>query len=528
MCINKRWISIYKGSGNYQRLLVNCGRCAACLQEKSDRRASRIRNGVRDGYCFLFVTLTYADECCPYILRDDLRALQLEHAGESSSCEYEVPVYRDCKDYRSSRWSSDKDYCRSVYRKFLRGDCDYVYKCGYKRTYKTVRLKHVHKVRNYELMHTRSLFELRTLKRSRDPRRVGVIYYPDLQNFLKRFRQNLLRNYEIIPSFVYFGCAEYGPTTCRPHFHLLIECPLASLSTWKRAIAQSWSFDNGRVRQYIEVARNAASYVSSYVNCGSYVPAILRYGSFRPRHSFSPLLGFGSDVFSVSEVVEAVRRGDITYPRQVFRGGLPVTVSVPFPKYVISRYFPKFKGFNRFTTDEMFGLLLEPQRVFEADVSVRLGCTYRNKSHLSSSLTDGSFVHDLKDNRRIYQLIRNKMSLYETVLDDEYLSGSYVSAIDYAFCWSRVWSLYSSTLLRMSHEEAAAYQIPLSDYFDNSDAFFSGEISYDGIVMDSDYISDPNHKKSNLMRHNYFNEKYFKLDKSRKIINYSMSFAHNV
>ena len=40
-------------------VLVNCGHCKECLQDKADARANRIRNSIPADHLNLFVTLTY-------------------------------------------------------------------------------------------------------------------------------------------------------------------------------------------------------------------------------------------------------------------------------------------------------------------------------------------------------------------------------------------------------------------------------------------------------------------------------------
>ena len=64
-------------------LWVNCGRCKACLQQKANARAARIRmHAQRTGEIALFFGLTYDDDSVPYVMKSDCCA------GA------EVPVYR--------------------------------------------------------------------------------------------------------------------------------------------------------------------------------------------------------------------------------------------------------------------------------------------------------------------------------------------------------------------------------------------------------------------------------------------------
>ncbi|MCL2182850.1 MAG: hypothetical protein FWB85_05200 [Chitinispirillia bacterium] len=49
----------------------------------------------------------------------------------------------------------------------------------------------------------------------------GTLVKKDLQDFFKRLRINLQRDGDN-SKFKYYACGEYGPQTCRPHYHLII------------------------------------------------------------------------------------------------------------------------------------------------------------------------------------------------------------------------------------------------------------------------------------------------------------------
>ena len=58
--------------------------------------------------------------------------------------------------------------------------------------------------------------------------------YDDVQNFMKRLRTNLKRKFDFPldgqPGVRFYGCSEYGPTTDRPHYHLILfNCPIPDL-----------------------------------------------------------------------------------------------------------------------------------------------------------------------------------------------------------------------------------------------------------------------------------------------------------
>ena len=69
MCTHCRYVF-----NRYSRrhVLVKCGKCDACKQEKAIARANRIRNNLTYGKIALFITLTYANDYVPFVYRSDL------------------------------------------------------------------------------------------------------------------------------------------------------------------------------------------------------------------------------------------------------------------------------------------------------------------------------------------------------------------------------------------------------------------------------------------------------------------------
>ena len=64
MCVNNREI-FNKYTGH--KLMVPCGKCPACLQEKAAHRVSRIKSNLKPGHIVLLVSLTYDRFSCPYV-----------------------------------------------------------------------------------------------------------------------------------------------------------------------------------------------------------------------------------------------------------------------------------------------------------------------------------------------------------------------------------------------------------------------------------------------------------------------------
>lgn len=107
-----------------------------------------------------------------------------------------------------------------------------------------------------------------------DENRPGELRKKDLQDFWKRLRQNMKREYhEFAPKIRYYACGEYGSSTKREHFHAIVfglDCyDDKHREILKRSwpFCESWMFDKFRGRQsgMQEVTPDDISYVTGYV-----------------------------------------------------------------------------------------------------------------------------------------------------------------------------------------------------------------------------------------------------------------------
>lgn len=469
MCQNVKYVN---NKYIHRNLLVDCGKCPACQQKKAAARANRIRNTVADGNICLFVTLTYKNEFVPYIVRDDLSV------GYN-----DVSVYRD-KTCRYNRHGKGDDYSQSL---------DVSDGC----TVGVVKDLYVHSQHQID--------KLLDLNRSVSGR-VGVCWFRDVQNFNKRLRQILKRNYGFKESYQSFCCSEYGSTSQRPHFHLLLFIPKDFENTFRSAIVKAWPYaDSDRTAKFIEVARDCASYVSSYVNCGSDVSEILQTSSFRQKHSYSKYFGLGVKSFSLPEILKKVDESDLRYYSTVNIGGVANVVGFPIPKYVINRYFPVFKGFTRIAPDALDGVLLCPERLFE----------YKESLDYSSI-----------DIYRIKVLLDNAFKKYNIITGN--------NRFDFVIDFKRVWTCRKSTVLRDSLQSVSDVNEWKSFYDNNLDLFptFTTFGVHKGVSAPTlfslgynleDFQLNPNMIESRVKETARLSSLYFAMCKQRKVTNYVMS-----
>ena len=170
MCTKSRYIY-----NPYSRkaVLVKCGHCESCLQEKANARANRIRHNVSPGTITLFVTLTYSNDYVPFVRRSDLK-----------SDSFELNVLRNC----TGRYVYD---CKNGLR--------------FKKTRELSIVDTVY-VPN-EIRTNLNVCPLKSLQGAPSDC-IGVCLNSDFQKFIKRLKQILLRNYNYGKKFSYCYCSE--------------------------------------------------------------------------------------------------------------------------------------------------------------------------------------------------------------------------------------------------------------------------------------------------------------------------------
>lgn len=326
-----------------------CGTCDVCLQQKADRRATRIVNHEKStGKVCLFVTLTYDNRFIPYIRPSELRP----------GCSYNI--YRDAevRYVRSLRKRTDGGYY--MYPKVYRG----THVIDTRKFVPLCKEEHLSDfdLTNMPLLRKRDGFDfLGHVKYSEIPDKVSVSFFKDWQDFYKRFEINYVRTFGERPVRSYYVTSEYGETYGRIHFHSLIWCDIESIHKYEHIIRHSWQYNgNRRYTVKVEVARKPAAYVASYVNSGVEFPHFLRR-YHRPKNSYSQ--GFGMDClyFSLDYIASRIEQGTLLYPVEKDIEGQKFKSYVPFPRYVLRRWFPYFPGCSSLSSDEIFACCEDPE-----------------------------------------------------------------------------------------------------------------------------------------------------------------------
>lgn len=158
----------------------------------------------------------------------------------------------------------------------------------------------------------------RDIKYLQESRVLNVLSKRDFQNFIKRLRYYFDQT-EKGALLRYYICGEYGPSTFRPHGHLLLFFDSERCANVIESLLfKAWSSDGqllGNVYDPHLVSGSAAQYCASYVNSITRLPRNYLHKAIRPFSLFSRRPSIGSLFPNVKEVRKIFDSGDIKYRR---------------------------------------------------------------------------------------------------------------------------------------------------------------------------------------------------------------------
>lgn len=244
----------------YDTFVVPCGKCLACLKNKQSSMVVRcLREAQRRG-SFGFMTLTYDDDHLP--LAQSLWAVHLP-TGESHLVEG--------PEFVSTGMHPDPKLCE---------------------VFRGMPLSEHPRYKRWEI--------LRDGEFSYEARITPSVCRSDVRTWLKMARIQYEREHGVkLPSFSYVAISEYGPRTCRPHYHLAFFGLGRSHLDW---LLERWTF--GLVKQVRMVAMvnkdnssgfiRASKYIGKYMSKGKFEAECVKCGAAeRPRVCQS--VGLGCD-----------------------------------------------------------------------------------------------------------------------------------------------------------------------------------------------------------------------------------------
>lgn len=332
----------------HEPVLVSCGSCPSCILRRSGIQTNLLTTYSAQFRYVYFVTLTYAPRFLPTLAVSIIETCTDDIADVSC-----VPNINDLD-------AGDPNTYLFGFRSVPRSASVKLKNSTVVRTFKDPEVRFTYGLKPKELL---SILEK---VKHNVPNRIPYVCNRDLDLFLKR-----LRSYYPDEKLRYYAVSEYGPTSLRPHWHLLLFSNSERFSqTVCENVSKAWSY--GRCDASLSrgfAAPYVASYVNSFVALPDFytqMPKLVRPKSF---HSIgfteSNLFPRKVRITEVDEVADKCLDGV-----RVERNGVFRTIRPTWP-YLL-RLFPRFSDAIRKSPSSIYQLLsaafTAPERV------VRSGC----------------------------------------------------------------------------------------------------------------------------------------------------------
>lgn len=232
---------------------VPCGKCIHCLQNRQSALVSRCLEESEKRGTFIFMTLTYNDDYLP--LAQSLWRVSKETGLYECVSKGEVIV-----SARSSRLSGlklqFKDVAEDIRKAFL-AECPNSSAGYYPRYFET-------EIKAFE---DDEYIYINRISPS--------VCREDVRLWLKRARVGYERKYgNKLSDFTYVAVSEYGPKTCRPHYHLAFFGLSVNEAVY---LSDSWQYGYRTVKQVNKVNADgsdgfsiASKYIGKYMTKGKF------------------------------------------------------------------------------------------------------------------------------------------------------------------------------------------------------------------------------------------------------------------
>lgn len=347
-------------------VVVSCGSCPSCILRRSGIQTNLLTTYSAQFRYVYFVTLTYAPRFLP-----TLEVSVIETCSDDIA---DVPCFPDINDLDAG----DSNTYLFGFRSVPRSASVKVKNSTVERTFKDPEVRFSYGMKPKELLSILGKINHNV------PNRIPYVCNRDLDLFLKR-----LRSYYPDEKLRYYAVSEYGPTSFRPHWHLLLFSNSERFSqTVCENVSKAWSY--GRCDASLSrgfAAPYVASYVNSFVALPDFytqMPKVVRPKSF---HSIgfteSNLFPRKVRITEIDEVADKCLDGV-----RVERDGYFRTIKPTWP-YLL-RLFPRFSDAIRKSPSSIYQLLsaafTAPERVIRSGCS-DLSCDPFNESSKQSILS---------------------------------------------------------------------------------------------------------------------------------------------
>jgi hypothetical protein len=350
----------------HEPVVVPCGHCSSCILRRSAIQTNLLTTYSAQFRYVYFVTLTYAPCFLPTLEVSTIEACSDDIA--------DVPCFPDINDLDAD----DPNTYLFGFRSVPRSASVKLKNSTVERTFKDPEIRFSYPMKPKDLLSILGKINHNV------PNRIPYVCNRDLDLFLKR-----LRSYYPDEKLRYYAVSEYGPTSFRPHWHLLLFSNSERFSqTVCENVSKAWSYG----RCDASLSRGfAASYVASYVNSFvalpdfyTQMPKVVRPKSF---HSIgfteSNLFPRKVRIAEVDEVTNKCLNGVVFE-----RNGKFHTIKPTWP-YLL-RLFPRFSDAIRKSPSSIYQLLsaafTAPARVICSGCA-DIGCDPFNESSKQSILS---------------------------------------------------------------------------------------------------------------------------------------------
>lgn len=350
----------------HEPVVVSCGSCPSCVLRRSGIQTNLLTSYSSQFRYVYFVTLTYAPCFLP--------TLEVSVVETCTDDIADVSVVPDINNLDAG----DTNTYLFGFRSVPRSASVKLKNSTVERTFKDP------DVRFSYPMTPKELLSILNKVKHNIPNRIPYVCNRDLDLFLKR-----LRSYYPDEKLRYYAVSEYGPTSFRPHWHLLLFSDSERFSqTVLENVSKAWSY--GRCDASLSrgfAAPYVASYVNSFVSLPDFytqMPKVVRPKSF---HSIgfteSNLFPRKVRITEIDEVIDKCLNGV-----RVERDGYFRTVK-PSWAYLL-RLFPRFSDAICQSSSNVYQLLsasfAAPERVIRSGCA-DLSCDPFNESSKQSILS---------------------------------------------------------------------------------------------------------------------------------------------
>lgn len=332
----------------HEPVVVACGACPSCVLRRSGIQTNLLTTYSAQFRYVYFVTLTYAPQFLP-----TLEVSVIETCTDDIA---DVPCVPDINNLDAD----DPNTYLFGFRSVPRSSSVKLKSSTVRRTFKDPEIRFSYPMKSKELLSILGKINHNV------PNRIPYVCNRDLDLFLKR-----LRSYYPDEKIRYYAVSEYGPTSFRPHWHLLLFSDSERFSqTVLENVSKAWFY--GRCDASLSrgfAAPYVASYVNSFVALPDFytqMPKVVRPKSF---HSIgfteSNLFPRKVRIAEIDGVIDKCLDGV-----RVERNGYFRTIKPTWP-YLL-RLFPRFSDPIRKSSSSIYQLL---SAAFTAPARViRSGC----------------------------------------------------------------------------------------------------------------------------------------------------------